>query len=56
MSKKIDLSKRVVMLPSPIGHTRPCPIITDPQGCYAGKPIEQMETPVQLDGDLPMDI
>ena len=28
------------------------PIITDPQGCYTGRPIEQLETPVQDADDL----
>ncbi len=28
------------------------PIITDPQGCYTGRPIEKRETPVQDADDL----
>lgn len=28
------------------------PIITDPQGCYTGRPIEVGETPVQDADDL----
>ena len=28
------------------------PIITDPQGCYTGRPIETMEQPVQDADDL----
>lgn len=28
------------------------PIITDPQGCYTGKPIEVTEQPVQDADDL----
>ena len=28
------------------------PIITDPQGCYTGRPIEKYETPVQDADDL----
>lgn len=28
------------------------PIITDPQGCYTGRPIEVMEEPVQDADDL----
>lgn len=31
---------------------RPSPIITDPQGCYTGRPIETWETPVQDADDL----
>ena len=44
--------KKHILLPSPLGQARPCPIITDPQGCYTGKPIEQFETPVQDADDL----
>ncbi len=29
-----------------------CPIITDPQGCYTGRPIEKMAQPVQDADDL----
>ena len=43
---------RPIILPAPLGQTRPCPIITDPQGCYTGKPIEKLETPVQDADDL----
>ena len=28
------------------------PIITDPQGCYTGKPLETYEVPVQDADDL----
>lgn len=28
------------------------PIITDPQGCYTGKPIEMTEQPIQDADDL----
>ena len=31
---------------------KPAPIITDPQGCYTGRPIEKYETPVQDADDL----
>ena len=31
---------------------KPNPIITDPQGCYTGRPIENYETPVQDADDL----
>ena len=37
---------------APLGRIRPSPIITDPQGCYTGKPIEKFETPVQDADDL----
>lgn len=31
---------------------KPNPIITDPQGCYTGRPIEAWDTPVQDADDL----
>lgn len=31
---------------------KPSPIVTDPQGCYTGKPIERFDTPVQDVDDL----
>lgn len=31
---------------------KPSPIITDPQGCYTGRPIEKREIPVQDADDL----
>ena len=40
------------ILPSPMGDLKPCPIITDPQGCYTGRPLEQSEQPVQDADDL----
>ncbi len=36
----------------PMGSVKPSPIITDPQGCYTGKPIENYEMPVQDADDL----
>ncbi len=52
MKKEQDLRKKRIILPSPLTQARPCPIITDPQGCYTGKPIEQYEMPVQDADDL----
>jgi hypothetical protein len=34
------------------GRLRPTPIITDPQGCYTGRPLELNEQPVQDADDL----
>ena len=36
----------------PIADIKPAPIITDPQGCYTGRPLEQSEQPVQDADDL----
>ncbi len=44
--------KKHILLPTSVEYTRPSPIITDPQGCYTGKPLEQFETPVQDADDL----
>lgn len=33
-------------------EVKPSPIITDPQGCYTGRPLERYETPVQDADDL----
>ena len=52
MKKEYKSSAKRIVLPSPLGSVRPCPIITDPQGCYTGKPLEMMETPVQDADDL----
>lgn len=52
MKKYYESRKKHILLPAPMGQVRPCPIITDPQGCYTGKPIEQCETPVQDADDL----
>jgi hypothetical protein len=41
-----------LILPVPMGDMRPCPIITDPQGCYTGRPLEVYEQPVQDADDL----
>lgn len=35
-----------------IKEQKASPIITDPQGCYTGRPIEKDETPVQDVDDL----
>ncbi len=42
-------------VPYPLGNSgvfQPCPIITDPQGSYTGKPLEQWDMPVQDADDL----
>lgn len=52
MMKKNKTETARVILPAPLGQIRPSPIITDPQGCYTGKPIEKYETPVQDVDDL----
>ena len=39
-------------IPSSLVKRKPCPIITDPQGCYTGRPLEQFEQPVQDADDL----
>lgn len=36
-----------IILPSPLGQIRPCPIVTDPQGCFTGKPLEVREAPME---------
>lgn len=36
----------------PARKVKPAPIITDPQGCYTGRPIEKFEMPVQDADDL----
>ena len=46
--KKIKEGRRITSEPLP----KPAPIITDPQGCYTGRPIEKYETPVQDADDL----
>lgn len=48
--EKANLSH--LILPVPMGDIRPCPIITDPQGCYTGRPLEVNEQPVQDADDL----
>lgn len=52
MSPKKKTKHSGIILPSPLGQARPSPIITDPQGCYTGKPLEKLETPVQDADDL----
>ena len=44
--------KSAVILPAPMGDSRPCPIVTDPQGCYTGVPADPWEVPVQDQDDL----
>ena len=44
--------KKIVRLKPPLEKKKPSPIITDPQGCYTGRPIEKYETPVQDADDL----
>lgn len=49
-SSRVNTPKAI--LPAPLGEVRSCPIITDPQGCYTGRPLEQFEQPVQDADDL----
>ena len=51
MKKEYDQKKKQI-LPSPMGDVKPCPIVTDPQGCYTGRPLEVHEQPVQDADDL----
>lgn len=45
--------KKDTLLPvMPMGELKPSPIITDPQGCYTGRPIENYEMPIQDADDL----
>ena len=44
--------KKMVHLQPSLEKKKPSPIITDPQGCYTGRPIEKHETPVQDADDL----
>ena len=48
--KKEKTTKIIPVMP--IAEMKPAPIITDPQGCYTGRPIEKHETPVQDADDL----
>ena len=52
MEKKQENSVKKRALPMPMGDAKPSPIITDPQGCYTGRPIEIWDTPVQDADDL----
>lgn len=52
MRKHESKGENFVILPAPMGDAKPNPIITDPQGCYTGRPIETYETPVQDADDL----
>ena len=49
MEKKQE--KRQI-LPAPLGDGKAAPIITDPQGCYTGRPIELWDSTVQDADDL----
>ena len=44
--------KKIANSRSPMKKEKTSPIITDPQGCYTGRPIEKYETPVQDADDL----
>ena len=50
--KENKKEKTDIMLPAPMGEVKPCPIVTDPQGCYTGHPLELYEQPVQDADDL----
>ena len=39
-------------IPVPWKAVKPCPIVTDPQGCYTGRPLELREQPIQDADDL----
>lgn len=40
------------MLKKDMRKAKPCPVITDPQGCYTGRPLEINKQPVQDADDL----
>ena len=44
--------KKTLQPLAPMGDVRPTPIISDPQGSYTGRPIENYEMPVQDADDL----
>ena len=46
------MSRKKKLNPTPLDMSKPSPILTDPQGCYTGRPIEKYETPVQDADDL----
>lgn len=50
--KENKKEKTDIMLPAPMGEVKLCPIVTDPQGCYTGRPLELYEQPVQDADDL----
>ncbi len=52
MKKRYETKKQRILPTPPIGQVQPFPIITDPQGCYTGRPAEAYETPVQDADDL----
>ena len=49
MKEDYRKKKRSIRL---LKDTRPSPIVTDPQGCYTGRPLEAYEQPVQDADDL----
>ncbi len=52
MKKRKETNQTHILPTPPIAQVQPFPIITDPQGCYTGKPLESWETPVQDADDL----
>ena len=46
------MKRKSASVPQTHPDVKPNPIITDPQGCYTGRPIERYETPVQDADDL----
>ena len=50
--KTMKQKKRTLQPLAPMGEVRPTSIITDPQGSYTGRPIENYEMPVQDADDL----
>ena len=49
MNRKKKAEPRHIFSPE---EPKSSPIITDPQGCYTGRPLEKYETPVQDADDL----
>ena len=50
--KQVKRIKKTLQPLAPMGEVRPTPIISDPQGSYTGRPIENYEMPVQDADDL----
>ena len=51
--KRDNMNKdKKIRLPGPMENVKPCPIVTDPQGCYTGRPLELSEQPIQDADDL----
>ena len=48
----MNKDKKEIRLPGPMENVKPCPIVTDPQGCYTGRPLELSEQPIQDADDL----